>query len=359
VSNIGGWGLGSLASTWLFGNYVNPYYTVSVDTQPAASTIVYDYSQPININAPPPETSSADSTEQVFSAARDSFKAGDYQRALTLIDQVIKATPNAPVVHEFRSLCLFALKRYDDAASVVYAVLSSGPCWDWTTLVGLYPDVETYTNQVRALEAVIRSDLKATPPRFLLAYHYLVQGHNDAAAVQFAEVAKHEPKDQLSASFAKALAKTQESTASPASAMPSAVAGASVGLVSSAPFTSAATAPAPASTGTSAASSAVEPTEPPSPPPADLAGTWKANPSPDTTVTFKLEADGAYTWNVDTKGQRNASISGRAYYLDNVLSLTQDDGPPLAGKVESRDASKFAFRLMGGGSNAPVLNFTH
>ena len=112
--------------------------------------VVYDYSQPINVDAAPPNPSAADSSEQVFSAARDSFKAGDYQRALELIDQVIKETPNAPVAHEFRALCLFALKRFDEAATVAYAVLSAGPCWNWSTLVGLYPDVDTYTNQLRA-----------------------------------------------------------------------------------------------------------------------------------------------------------------------------------------------------------------
>ena len=154
----------------------------------------------------------------MFSAARDSFKAGDYQRALDLTDQVIKETPNAPVVHEFRALCLFALKRYDEAASVAYAVLSAGPCWNWSTLVGLYPDVDTYTNQLRGLEAAVRSNPNATPPRFLLAYHYLVQGNTDAAGTEFANVVKLEPKDQLSASFAKALTKAKESTATPATA---------------------------------------------------------------------------------------------------------------------------------------------
>jgi len=127
VSSIGGWGLGSPATTWLSSNHVNPYYSIVVSSQPAASTVVYDYSQPINVTTAPPDPSAADSSEQVFSAARDSFKAGDYQRALDLADQVVKQTPNAPVVHEFRALCLFALKRFDEAASVAYAVLSAGP----------------------------------------------------------------------------------------------------------------------------------------------------------------------------------------------------------------------------------------
>ena len=141
VSNFTGWGLGSYATTSLYSSYTNPYYATVVASVPAQTTVVYDYSQPINVTSTPPDASVAESTEQVFSAARDSFKAGDYQRALDLTDQVLKQTPDAAVVHEFRALCLFALKRYDEAAAVDYAVLTAGPGWNWSTLVGLYPDV--------------------------------------------------------------------------------------------------------------------------------------------------------------------------------------------------------------------------
>ena len=34
----------------------------------------------------------------------------------------------------------------------MYAVLSVGPGWDWTTLISLYPNVDVYTAQLRALE---------------------------------------------------------------------------------------------------------------------------------------------------------------------------------------------------------------
>jgi hypothetical protein len=364
VSSIADWGLGSTASTWLSGNYVNPYNSV----QPASSTVVYDYSQPINITAAPPDPNAADSTEQVFSAARDSFQAGDYQRALDLADQVVKATPNAPVVHEFRALCLFALKRYDDAASAAYAALSAGPCWDWSTLVGLYGSADTYTNQLRVLEAAVRNNLNATPPRFLLAYHYLVQGNTDAAGMEFAIIAKSEPKDQLSGSFAKALTKTKETTPTPATGAPTTVAGAQpatsggrtlVPTSATVPTASAAgTAPPTAAAPGAGTSASPQPAEAPPPPPAELTGTWKAVPAPDTTVTLALQADGEYTWNVANKGQQQQSIAGRAVYVNDVLSLTQEEGPPLAGKIESKDASKFVFRLMGGGASAPALTFT-
>ncbi len=81
VSNFAGWGLGSYASTSLYSCYTNPYYATVVASEPAQTSVVYDYSQPINVASTPPEASVAESTEQVFSAARDSFKAGDYQRA--------------------------------------------------------------------------------------------------------------------------------------------------------------------------------------------------------------------------------------------------------------------------------------
>jgi hypothetical protein len=108
------------------------------------------------------------------------------------------------------------------------------------------------------------------------------------------------------------------------------------------------------------ATSAAQPAEPPPPPPppAELTGTWKAAPSPETNITLALQADGAYTWDVANKGQPSASVKGHAVYVNDVLSLTQDDGPPLAGKIESKDANKFVFHLMGAANNAPALTFT-
>ena len=63
---------------------------------------MYDYSQPINVTAEPPNPATESSTEQVFSAVRDAFKAGDFRVLFDLTDQVLKDTPNVPVVHEFR-----------------------------------------------------------------------------------------------------------------------------------------------------------------------------------------------------------------------------------------------------------------
>src|SRR5262249_17524474 len=112
---------------------------------------------------------------RAWSKVCTAFKAGDSAQALALCDQALAKLPNDSSLHEFRGLVLFALGRYDDAAAALYAVLSVGPGWDWTTLVSLYADVAVYTAQLRALEQYCDSLAGAAAPRFVLAYHYMVQ----------------------------------------------------------------------------------------------------------------------------------------------------------------------------------------
>ncbi len=347
AANYDGWGLGSLTPSLLAANYSNPYYETAVATQPASTTAVYDYSQPINLAAVPPGAADAESTEQVFSAARDSFKAGDYPRAVNLADQVLKQTPNVPVVHEFRALALFAQKRYDEAASVDYAVLSAGPGWNWSTLINLYADVETYTNQLRALEAFAKDHPDSSSAHFLLAYHYMVQEHNDSAAREFETVTKIQPNETLSASFVKALRQNSETPATAAQPTPA--------ESPTPPQVAANTAPTQPGTPSTEATSA-EPTPPP-PPPADMAGNWTAKPSTDVTIELNLQKDGAFSWSVEEKG-RKQTIEGQAGFQDDTLALLQSEGPPLVGKVTRRGADKFLFAPPGTNDKSPGLAFS-
>ena len=361
MSTYGSWGLGSLATTSLYSSYVNPYNTIVVQGQPAQTTVVYDYSQPINVAATPPEASIAESTEQVFSAARDSFKAGDYGRALELADQVLKQTPNAPVVHEFRALCLFALQRYDEAASVSYAVLSTGPGWNWSTLIGLYPNVEIYTAQLRALESAARSNPTSPSLQFLLGYEYLVQGHDEAAVAQFDKVTKLQPDDQLSASFVKAFrdASTAQQTAAAQPVNAALPANSPAALPVDAPATQPVTTP----TAQPPADANLAQTQPGQadqnqpPPPTELQGIWKAQPAPDVTISLTLKPEGVFQWVVDNKGQKQ-TLEGQAGFQNGTLALLQNQGPPLVGKVTQSDPNKFVFAPPGTGNKAPGLTFT-
>ena len=123
-----------------------------------------------------------DQAGQLMDAAREAFRQNNYAGALTQCDKAIALEPNDPLMHEFRGLVLFALHRFDEAAGCGLCRLSAGPGWDWTTLVGLYPDVDVYTEQLRALEQHVLANVNSAAAKFLLAYHYTICGHTDAAA---------------------------------------------------------------------------------------------------------------------------------------------------------------------------------
>ncbi len=84
---------------------------------------------------------------------------------------------------------------------------------------------------------------------------------------------------------------------------------------------------------------------------------WKAQPSPDVSISLTLQEDGQFAWEVDTKG-RKQTLSGTAGFKDSTLALLQPEGPPLVGKVTEEGANKFVFAPTGAGDKAPGLTFT-
>ena len=134
------------------------------------------------------------SAAELLSAARTAFAAGQYAAAQTQVDRAIAKTPADPALHEFRSLVLFAQQRYREAAAAIHSVLAARPGWDWATLSGLYPDVEVYTEQLRALEKYRRDNPDAAEARFLLAYHYLTIDQPEAAAKELQEALRINPR---------------------------------------------------------------------------------------------------------------------------------------------------------------------
>src|SRR5271157_453261 len=143
---LASWGYGSSLYGMGYMPYSNPYYD---DYYGAGAGVAmaspYNYSQPIDTVSAAADESVTNPAEALFDAGRASFKQGNYTDALQQADSALAKLPNDTTLHEFRALCLFALKRYDEAAAALYAVLSVGPGWDWTTLIGLYPDIDTYT----------------------------------------------------------------------------------------------------------------------------------------------------------------------------------------------------------------------
>ena len=204
---LASWGIGSSLYGMGYMPYMNPYYGSGYATGGG-----YDYSQPIDTTTAPADDASTTQAVSTFDTARSLFSQGDYAQALQQADVALETTPSDTALHEFRALCLFALQRYDEAASTLYAVLSVGPGWNWATLIGLYSDPATYTAQLRTLEAASRANPKSAADKFVLAYHYLTQGHTEAAANIYKAIVDLKPDDSLSAKLLKQLTPPAEAS---------------------------------------------------------------------------------------------------------------------------------------------------
>ncbi|SIO58573.1 Tetratricopeptide repeat-containing protein [Singulisphaera sp. GP187] len=325
---------GYAPTSWLYGGslygygyspYSNPYY----DSLTGVAVDPYNYALPINTGSAPPADAAADEAVALFGSARDSFKEGSFAAALQQADAALVKSPNDTSLHEFRALCLFALGRYDESATVLYAVLSVGPGWDWPTLIGLYPNIDVYTTQQRALEAYCNANPQSSSARFVLGYHYLTQGHIDAAASTLKQVVALKPSDTLSAKLLETLESVRKHAAAGGTE---------------------AVQPSPAPASVPAVNTAL-------PEGATISGAWTVQPSPDTSVSLTIQADGAFHWQVAQKGQTR-EFAGHSNFGGGILTLVPDKGLPIVGRVSWTDPSHMTFRVIGDRPDAPGLSFT-
>jgi tetratricopeptide (TPR) repeat protein len=325
-----------MLNDWGYMDYANPYYnpTTIVIQQP----LVYDYSQPLSSTSTAPAQPAIDQASSAFDQARSAFKSGNYASALDLTDQALRLVPSDPSLHEFRSLILFAMQRYEDAAVPLYTVLAAGPGWDWPSLVGLYPNVDVYTSQLRALEDSIRSGHGTAATRFLLAYHYLVQGHVEAAIAQLKDVTRMQPSDKVSAMLLRMLQ-------SPSGGVPTG------GAPAPAPNAAPPGAPAQGNGGVLAPAPARE---------GNLTGTWTAHPSAETSITLGLTDAGHFSWKVTHQG-KTQEFQGDRIYGNGLLTLAQtgqEGQPPMVGRVIWTDDDHFTFKVMAGPADDAGLAFS-
>jgi hypothetical protein len=352
------WGIGSMWNSWGYSSFRNPYYvpTTIVIQQPAVvvqqQPILFDYSRPLDLSSPPPPQSIIEAAGASIDSARSFFNAGDYGQALKLADQALLKTPNDPILHEFRAMCLFALGRYDEAAVPMYTVLSNGPGWDWTTLVGLYPSVDVYTQQLRALENYCNANPGAAAARFVLASLYMTQGSPNHAVEILKQVVALQPQDRLSAQLIEILTPKPE----PSEAIqPTNPAQGTAARSTPAPPAVAGTNLDPAQT--PGAGPPPEPLIPTDPVPAKLVGSWIANAAKDLTITLTIDGNNGFSWKVTDRGQAR-EFRGSAAFDDDTLALTPPDQPPMAGKVTWKDDKHFQFRAIGAPPDDAGLGFS-
>jgi len=285
------------------------------------------------VNEAPPAVDALD-------AAIAAFKQNDYNAALDIVNQGLTKTPNDSVMHEFRALVLFAKGDYQQAAATIHSVLAVGPGWDWTTMAGLYSNINLYTDQLRALEAASRANPQDGAPHFLLAYHYMTIGQSEAAATQLQQVIAAVPTDQVASDILKMI-----------SAPPAAPG-------STTPGSDERQAPPPEPLSGSPASVDTTPVPPATPvDPASVVGTWKASREEGSTFELTLAPDATFVWKFTAPKQATQEFKG-TYTMDvNVLALEKKEGGSLIAEISPMNAKSFNFKLVGAPPQDKGLTF--
>ncbi|MDB5339050.1 MAG: hypothetical protein JWN70_4669 [Planctomycetaceae bacterium] len=327
----GGWNWGNgkptganASSPWQYGywGYNNPYYVRN-----ARGPGNINYSQPIVANNMTVDASGfapqvvgqmpRQQALQIFSTARAAFFAGDLDDAQAQVEQAIAALPGDTVLHEFRSLVLFAKGDYSSAAGGIYAVLSSGPGWNWTTMIGLYPNSNIYTAQLRNLENFCNGNPNAANARFVLAYHYMTAGYADAATEMYRQVLATNPQDTLSAQLLSSLTGQAWNNGQQVAQLQPIDQSVDIRY---------------------------------------LIGNWQATRIDGSQFNLSLSRDGTYDWQF-AQGGRTQQFNGTYTIADSVLVLQQNGQPAMVGQVIPLAGNRFVFKLTGGDPSDPGLNF--
>ncbi|MBI3860331.1 MAG: tetratricopeptide repeat protein [Planctomycetia bacterium] len=338
VWGLGAWAIGSAYYDCGYASYYNPYY----DSAATDVGTYSDYSQPIPVVNKNPDGQTVGSDDEPaplppevkegtshVDLAREAFKQQDYSGATQELDAALKSLPKDAALHEFRALIFFATQDYKQAAATLYAVLSAGPGWDWTTLSGMYAKTSTYTDQLRLLEKYVTDNPDSADGHFVLAYHYLTCSHSTSAENQLREVIRLQPRDQLAPQLLKMMGADSKGTGESSAPRPP---DADVG-------------PAPGD----------EPAAPPAIDADKIIGRWTAKRPDRSTFVLNLTSDSKFTWTF--KNSAKEEEFGGKYSIDGaILVLERTDGAQMPGLV-TISAAGFNFKMYGGPPDDKGLDF--
>jgi tetratricopeptide (TPR) repeat protein len=333
-----GWGLGSYYGSGSSYGYSEPYYNPYYDV--AATAMPYDYSQPVTVanyvtsdSAAPVGAAPAGATQTAtpappqndaamaqFDQGMADFKAGNYPQAIARFDAALKQLPGDPVIHEVRALAQFAVGAYKSAAAGLNSLLATAPGMDWTTMASLYGNVDDYTQQLRKLEQHCRANVKDASAYFVLAYQYLVTGHQEAAVDALKIVVREQPKDATAQRMLASLAPKEPAATSTAAASP----------------------PAPASVADA--------------PQTDLVGTWRAKAG-DSSIDLTITDNSEFTWKATQAGKPPIELKGDLTASSDMLILENKEQGSMVGRVTSGGPDKWQFAMNGAPPNDPGLSF--
>jgi tetratricopeptide (TPR) repeat protein len=342
-----GWGLGSLSTSYFNTSYAysNPYYVApAIGTTTVASSVPYDYSQPVVVNnyitaesqgstatstsspttnANPSSNANIEASFGDFDKGLASFKEGNYQSALNSFNSALSKNSGDPVVHEVRALSLFALGDYTSAAVALNSLLAAAPGMDWTTMSSLYGNSDDYTAQLRKLEEYCKGNPKNPASAFVLAYHYLVIGQKESAIRALKVVVENQPKDVTAKRMLEALdpkpieAKTAE----------------------------------PKTDGQPQAEELAKPA-----PEVDLVGKWQAVAG-STTIDLSITEDSTFSWKATESGKPAVELAGDFGTNGSAVLMETTDKGSLGGTVKSVNADEWILNPPGATDDNAGLKF--
>jgi hypothetical protein len=271
----------------------------------------------IHVSKPlPPEVGSKAADEAAakhFAAARKAFPKRDYTKAYREVAAALKLKPDDRAMLEFRALTHFARRKYKDAAADLHQVLSTGPGWDWPTMLGLYRDGKSYERHLRSLEEFRDKNPDNSEVRFVLSYHYLTEKHGQAAIAELTAYQKLSPGDSLGGDLLEAANAPEDEGGEEEAA----------------------------------------PTLPES---FDYHGTWTAESPGGGTLRLDLNKGAEFT--LSYVGKDGAEDFRGDYALDGKRLLLEDPNEgPLMGSIEIKGNDEFVLKVQGDKKGDPGLRF--
>ncbi len=187
-----GYGYGGYGSSWglsygAYGGYDGGYPAYYSST-PYSDSSAAQTAQP-----------QSPDTEQFISTGEEAFGAGQYQTALRAWQHAMVDNPSNGGVVLMLAQAMFALGQFEQAAGAVQMGMQLLPEGEWGTVVKnyaqIYPNIQNYTDQVKALEKARKTRPDDPALRFLLGYHFGYLGYPKQAVRELDKALDLQPKD--------------------------------------------------------------------------------------------------------------------------------------------------------------------
>jgi len=180
--------------------------------------IVQPRSNPSTVSAPSAPISDAmRQAKNKTDVARAFFRTAQYSDAQRHLDTVVQLAPNDTNAFQFRSLVLFAQRKYSPAAADAYDSLGMGNTWTVDVLDSIYPVADRYHQHFANLKQEAETN-PSMPVHFLMAYHYLMLNDLANGKLELEKVLALQPEEPLTMKLLAAVTAKMNQVATSASA---------------------------------------------------------------------------------------------------------------------------------------------